>query len=121
MAVYTINLGGEIADVGSIRYGFHAPDDAYKSIASAMGVTKRKDTDKGIVYGCNSPKPTKVRINFKKSAASAVIGKSNRGSTIRFCEPDKVGSLTLGGAINGKKVKVGLFEYDIDSVMLKNN
>lgn len=121
MAIYTVNLGGTVGDIGSIRYGFNAPDEAYKNIGAGLGVTKRKDTDTGIVFGCNSPKPARVRITFKKDAQSAILGKSNRGSTIRFCEPDKIGEVTLGGTINAKKVRIGLFEYAIDKVSLKSN
>lgn len=121
MAIYTINLGGSIGDIGSIRYGFNAPDDAYKNIGAGLGVTKRKDSDQGVVFGCNRPKPAKVRISFKKSAASAVLGKSNRGSAVRWCEPDKIGDVTLGNVLNSKKIQIGLFEYDIDGVSIKNN
>jgi hypothetical protein len=121
MAIYTVNLGGTVGDAGSIRYGFNAPDDAYKSIGAALGVTKRNDADTGIVFGCNRPKPAQVRITFKKSAASSVIGKSNRGSAVRFCEPDKIGEVTLGGTLGRKKIRVGLFDYDIDGVSIKNN
>jgi hypothetical protein len=121
MGIFTVNLGGTVADIGSIKYGFNAPDDAYKNIGSIMGVSKAKASDSGIVYGCNSPRPAQVRINFKKSAASAVVGKSNRGSTVRFCEPDKIGDVTLGGAINGKKVQVGAFEYTIERASIKSN
>jgi hypothetical protein len=121
MAIYTINLGGTIGDIGSIRYGFNAPDNAYKSIGAGLGVTKRKDTDTGIVFGCNRPKPAQVRLTFRRSAASAVVGKSNRGSAVRFCEPDKIGEVTLGGTLNGKKITIGLFDYDIDGVSIKNN
>ncbi len=121
MAIYTVNLGGTIGDIGAIRYGFNAPDDAYKNIGAGLGVTKRKDTDTGVVFGCNRPKPAQVRITFKKSAASAVIGKSNRGSAVRMCEPDKIGEVTLGGTINGKKIRVGAFDYEIDNVSIKNN
>jgi hypothetical protein len=121
MAIWTVNLGGTIADIGSIRYGFHAPDNAYKNIGDAMGVKLRADNEQGIVFGCNRPKPAQVRITFKRSAASAIIGKSNRGSCVRYCEPDKIGDVTLGGVINNQKITVGLFEYDIDGASIKNN
>ena len=84
-----------------------------------MGVNKSTDTTQGVVFGCNRPKPIPVRINFRTGNASGLFGSSNATRSVtRWCEPDKIGDVTTGGAINGKKIKIGAngTEYDINSV-----
>lgn len=105
--IYYIDLGGGLANVGSFKYAWRAKKGAYDDIGSAMGVKAAKDTEKGLIFGANSPKPAKVRINLV-----------NHGSIVRYCEPDKINSLTTGGAINGKKVKVAGKQFDINSCEL---
>lgn len=90
--IYYINLGGGLANVGAVRYAFYARKDSYKNIGGDLGVVKARDTDRGLMFGCNSPKPVRVRLRLK-----------NGKSIIRFCEPDKVNRVTIGGALNGKK------------------
>lgn len=85
-------LGGAIAP---FKYAFRAPDDAYKGLESALGVIKAKEGEGGLVYGANSPKPARVRINFEGG-----------GSTTRFCDPGKVEKVTIGGALNRKTVNI---------------
>ncbi|MBD2503415.1 hypothetical protein [Anabaena azotica] len=112
--VYYINIGGGLANVGAVRWAWRGRKNLYKNIASGLGVVLAKDTDKGLVYGTNSPRPAEVRINYTDSTGKAA-------STIRFCEPDKLNSVTHGGALNGKKVWVAGKEYNINKVTMKSN
>lgn len=94
--VYYINLGAGIGGaVSPIKYAFRAPKDAYKGLMTAMGVKEAKENEKGLVFGANSPKPARVRINFEGG-----------GSTTRFCDPGKVENVTINGALNRKKVEI---------------
>jgi hypothetical protein len=114
-----INLGGTAGNLGAIRFGFRAPDYAYDDIASGLGVTEVKDNDRtGIVYGCNQPRPVKVRITFTRGGLSG-LGKSS-GTVVRFCEPDKLNDV-LFGSLNGKTVKTGstITGHSIDNVTIK--
>lgn len=110
--IFYVNLGGSAGDTGAVRYGFRAPDKAYDDIKDPMGVVKVEDTSQGVLFGVSRPRPAKVSISYKKG--------TNLGSRAikRFCEPDKVGDVTVGGAINGKKVTVGASSYDINYVTL---
>jgi hypothetical protein len=108
---FYINLGGTFANIGSVRYGFRAPEKAYDEIGDAMGVVKVDDTVQGVMYGCNKPRPARVRIMYQKSVTIV-------RSTIRFCEPDKIGDVTVGSAINAKKVYVGGTGYEIHEATL---
>jgi hypothetical protein len=47
--------------------------------------------------------------------------RSDDKSTNRFCEPDKINDVTTGGVLNGKKIKVGSNEYNINQVTIKSN
>ena len=104
MAKYSVSIGGAVGDVGEIKYGFHAPDDAYDGIADELGVKKISDnaSAKGVAFGINSPKPPRVRL----SGIVPEIGDDERGSCVRFCDPDKVGRV-LNGSLNDANVKVG--------------
>jgi hypothetical protein len=112
--VYFINLGGTVGNVGAMRFAWRGKKDAYKNIASELGVVLAKDTDSGLMFGANSPRPAEVRIGY-----TAADG-SNR-SAVRFCEPDKIGNVTTGGKLNGKKIVIGGKEYNINGVTIKTN
>ena len=119
-----INLGGTVGNLGSVKFGFKAPDFAYDNIATGLGVVEVKDDNRsGIVYGANSPRPVRVRISFNRAGILGGVGvtASCNGSVIRFCEPDKLNSV-LFGALNALKVKttggVGLGN-DINNVTIK--
>jgi hypothetical protein len=109
--LYYINLGGSVGNAGALRYAWRTPKGSYDNIAKALGAVKAKDTDKGLIFGANSPKPVQVSISYQ-------IDSNRTGNTIRFCEPDKVNSVTTGGALNGKKIKVRGKEYQIDQVTI---
>ena len=119
-----INLGGTVGNLGSVKFGFKAPDFAYDNIATGLGVVEVKDDNRsGIVYGANSPRPVRVRISFNRAGALAGIGgaATGNGSVIRFCEPDKLNAV-LFGSLNALKVKttggVGTGN-DINNVTIK--
>lgn len=108
---YFINVGGGLGNLGAIRWGFRGPSWAYDNIASGLGVVKVEDNNtSGIAYGCNNPRPAKVRINYRKSA-------EKNGTAVRFCEADKLNSALFGG-INSQKIKVRNTEFNIDNVTL---
>lgn len=93
---YFIKLGSGLGGaVAPIKYAFYAPKDAYKGLAKDLGVEKAKQTERGLVFGANQPKPARVRINFEGG-----------GSTTRFCDPSKVEGVTVGGKLNKKKVEI---------------
>jgi hypothetical protein len=93
--IYYINMGGTVGNLGAFRYAWRARKDAYDNIGAGLGVVKAKDTDKGLIFGANSPKPARVRLSLADGT-----------SVIRFCEPDKLSGVLTGGTINGKLVKV---------------
>lgn len=104
--IYWVNLGGGLANAGSVRYAWRGKKNLYKNIAETLGVVLGKDSDEALVFGANSPNPAKVRIYYTKNDGSAA-------STIRFCEPDKINAATTGGALKKKKVWVAGTEYAI--------
>ena len=119
-----INLGGTVGNLGSVKFGFKAPDFAYDNIATGLGVVEVKDDNRsGIVYGANSPRPVRVRISFNRAGILGGLGAtaSGNGSVIRFCEPDKLNAV-LFGSLNALKVKttggVGTGN-DINNVTIK--
>ena len=109
-----INLGGGLGNLGAIKFAFRCKKDAYKNIGYELGVSTAGDTDDGLIFGMNNPRPVKVRINY-------VDDNRVNKSTIRFCEPDSVNNVTTGGGLNNKKVFVNGKEYSITSVTIKSN
>jgi hypothetical protein len=112
--LWYIPLGGTVGDAGAIKYAFRSRVNAYKNIADALGVKKAKDTDKGLVFGTNSPTPAKVNIQYTN-------GEGQPASTVRMCQPDNLNAVTTGGALNGKKVFVNKKEYSIYNVTIKTD
>lgn len=103
-ARFYVSIGGAVGDAGEIKYGFVAPSDAYENIAAELGVTKIGENSdaKGVAFGINYPKAPKVRINYD----ATVNGVKRTRSTLRFCDPDKIGQV-LNGALNDKEIIVG--------------
>lgn len=93
--VYYIRLGAGLANIGAVKYAFRAPENAYKGIEKELGVIKAKEKEPGLVFGANSPRPAKVRINYEGG-----------GATTRFCDPAKLESVTIGGSLNRKTVNI---------------
>ncbi|MEH2312346.1 MAG: hypothetical protein V7K35_13325 [Nostoc sp.] len=113
--IWYINLGGSVGDIGAMRYAWRGKKTSYKNIGDGLGVKQAKDTDTGLMFGANSPKPAKVRISY----TDANTGASK--TCVRFCEPDKIGDVTTGGKINSKKIVIAGVECNINAVEIKNN
>jgi hypothetical protein len=112
--VYYINLGGTVGNAGSMKFAWRGKKTAYKNIAGELGVVFATDTEKGLMFGANSPRPALVRIGY-------IDANGNSKSVIRYCEPDKLNGVNTGGKLNGKKVYVGDKEYNINGVTIKSN
>lgn len=96
-ATYYVEIGGS-------KYAWRAEEDKYKDIASAAGIKKATTKTKGLLFGSNTPKPARVRLNFE----DGLINK-DRSSQIVFVNPSKVGDI-LDGSLRGKKsngMKIG--------------
>lgn len=86
-------LGGAISPM---KYAWRTKNKApSKGILSALGWFEAKESETGLVFGANNPKPARVRINFEGG-----------GSTTAFCDPSKVEGVTIGGKLNKKKWNV---------------
>lgn len=114
-AVFYTNLGGGVGNAGAVRYGWRTGEDKYDDIGTGLGVIKATDTTSGILFGANRPKPATVRINYVLDQSG---GDKNTASALRFCEPDKLGNVLVGAALNGKKIKIRGTDRDISSVSL---
>lgn len=120
---YFLNLGGTVANLGAIRWGFRAPLKAYDNIGAGLGVTKVDDTNRtGITYGINQPRPARVRISFVDESFDPTDPLASAGAVtghaVRFCEPDSLNDV-LFGAINDKQIYVNRVAYDITNVTIK--
>lgn len=109
VTVLYINLGSGLkGTVSPVKYAWRINNDPPSAaILKALGWVKAKEAEKGLVFGANSPKPARVRINFEGG-----------GSTEAFCDPAKLEGVTYGGALNKKKwdVKGKFFDRKISSV-----
>lgn len=123
-----INLGGSLANIGAIRWGFKCAPGIYENLRGFLGVTGIADNDQGgVVYGCNTPRPVRVAIAFKRGniggGGAGGTGNDKLGKVRRFCEPDLLNNVLFGSA-NGAKVRVlnpasgETSEHDIDNVTL---
>lgn len=80
-----LNVGGS-----TVKYAWDADDNKYQTIAADLGITAAGPGEPGLVFGANSPKPPKIRINFEDG-----------GSQLVFCDPNQMASV-LGGSVSGK-------------------
>lgn len=119
MAKFMCTIGGAIADIGEIKFGFYAPDKAYDNLAEDLGIRKlsgdvvNANDLQGVAFGINSPRPPRVRISYLyRRGRAGTAGNDIFRSTVRYCDPDRVGRV-LNGALNGKKINVSGTEYDI--------
>ncbi len=78
-------------EMKTLKYGWTAPKDSYKGLATELGVKEAKTGDKGITYGGNV-KPPRVRVNLEDGKA-----------LVRFCDPDKVEDVVVNDTLTGKK------------------
>jgi len=80
--------------LGTVNYAWRAAKEAYSSVQKALGVESAKDTDNNLVFGANSPKPARVRLNL-----------ANKKSVLLFADPSKIEDLIVKGTLNGKKYR----------------
>ena len=112
---FYVKLGGAVGDVGEARFGFVAPAEAYENIADELGVVEINDdaSARGVLFGANYPTPPKVRISYQGTGNNS----RKKGSTIRYCDPDKIGRV-LNGSLNNAKIKIAGTEFDIIQVSM---
>jgi hypothetical protein len=107
--VVYINIGSGLKGaISPVKYAWRLPQKPpAKAIRDALGWVVAKENEKALVFGANSPKPARVRINFEGG-----------GSTMAFCDPSKLENVTYGGALNKKKWDVAgkFFNRPISSV-----
>lgn len=122
MAQYYCRIGGAVGDVGEIKFGFNAPDDAYKDIGDELGIIKidgesglTESDQRSIVFGANRPRPPRVRISYRVANFGGGLQNDIIRSVTRYCDPDKIGSV-LNGAIRDKKITVAGIERDVVGV-----
>lgn len=122
MAAYFCSIGGSVGDVGEIKFGFYAPNDAYKNIGDELGITKldgegglTESDQRSIVFGANRPRPPKIRISYKIPNLGGGTGNDLIRSVTRYCNPDKLGAV-LNGSIRDKQINVDGTDYDIAGV-----
>lgn len=110
---YYVKLGGAVGDIGEIKFGFVASQESYQGISDELGVITIGDDDsaRGIVFGANYPKPPRVRISYENS------NKTKKGSTIRYCDPDKVGRV-LNGSLNDAEITVNGTKFKVRQVSM---
>lgn len=111
---YYVKLGGAVGDIGESRFGFVAPKESYENIKDELGVVEISDaaSARGILFGANYPRPPKVRINYESTNTS---GRKKKGSTTRYCDPDKIGRV-LNGSLNDAKITIAGTEFNIVQV-----
>ena len=119
MARFYCKIGGAVGDIGEIKFGFYAPDDAYKNCGGQLGIIKINNTSsaRGIAFGINRPKPPKVRIAYTIGRLGQGSSNDSRKSAIRYCDTDKLGQV-LNGGLNNNKITVSRTEYNIDGASM---
>lgn len=110
-------------EVAGSKLAWTAEENKYKNIAGELGVKLANNSTTGLVFGVNSPRLPRIRLNFEKTGAAGAsaspttgvtvnlaVGGGRPGSQIVFCAPDKVKGVTFdrklaGKTSNGKKIK----------------
>ena len=94
---------GRSAGTGAFKLAWRAPIDSYpEDIAKELGVTpvKADKPEPGLVFGSNSPRPARVRINV-------TTGQGKSKSYTLFANPGNVARLINGNVLRGKKFRGG--------------
>lgn len=79
-----------------IKFAWRAPSDTYPDdVAKELGVNKAKDEDGGLIFGMNSPRPVKLRINYSSKQGSS-------SSALLFCDPSQLSHVLVGNSLRGK-------------------
>jgi len=87
----------------SINFAWRAPIDTYpKEIATKLGIiaVDKSKSVPGLIFGSNSPRPARVRVNVQKAQGSS-------SSYLLFANPKKVPGLTVANNLKGVKFKGG--------------
>lgn len=85
----------------SSKFAWRAPEDAYPNdVAKELGVVKATNSEVGLIYGMNNPRPVRVRINVK-------LKQGESKSVVLFCSPAKISGLLIGNTLRGKNFKTG--------------
>ena len=64
---------------GGIKFAWRAPSDTYPdNIAKKLGVNKAEDKTSGLIFGMNSPRPIRIRVNYS--------GKQGQGYFILYVD-----------------------------------
>ena len=82
-----------------LQLAWRAPVSSYpKEVAQKLGVVAVGDdeSEPGLIFGSNSPRPARVRINIK-------LSQGNSFSVTRFANPEKIGALTVNNSLKGTK------------------
>ncbi|MEM9815541.1 MAG: hypothetical protein AAF827_03875 [Cyanobacteria bacterium P01_D01_bin.6] len=109
-------VGAAVGDIGEIKYGFVAPEEAYTGIADELGVIviSNNDSARGVAFGINYPKPPRVTLNAVSSEEGV---RKVRRSVKRFCDTDKLGRV-LNGSLNDAQVLINGTQYQIRSASI---
>ncbi len=94
---------GKSLGVGDFKFAWRAPVDTYpKEIAKALGIqiVDDKKPEKSLIFGANSPRPARIRINVK-------YPKGKTKSFLLFAKTEKVPGLVVGSVLRNKKYKNG--------------
>ncbi len=94
---------GRSQGTGAFKLAWRAPVDAYpKEILTELGVNAvdEKKPEPGLVFGSNSPRPARVRINVQKKQGDS-------SSYTLFANPGQIPVLINGNALRGKPFKGG--------------
>ncbi|NEP19613.1 MAG: hypothetical protein F6J97_22435 [Leptolyngbya sp. SIO4C1] len=116
---FYVKLGGAVGDVGEIKFGFVAPKKAYEGIKDELGVIQigEDQSARGVVFGANRPTPPRVRITYKKNEGGRGSTRSRGGSTVRYCDPDKVGRV-LNGSLRDAPINVAGTDFEVKAVSM---
>ncbi len=94
---------GHSQGTGAFKLAWRAPIETYpKEIAAQLGVTAVDEAkpEPGLVFGANSPRPARVRINVQKSQGQS-------SSYTLFANPQKIPALINGNVLKGKTFRGG--------------
>lgn len=102
-AVYYIEIKDSLSkEKGSgIKFAWRAPSDTYPDdVAKELGVHKAEDKASGLIFGMNSPRPVRLRINYSGKQGSS-------SSALLFCDPSQLSHVLVSNSLRGKAFRGG--------------